>query len=499
MTTYYVSKNGSDANNGLGPDASHATNKPWLTIGKALGASGVPGGAAGHRLEIGPGVYRETIAPALTAPTVEIVVHGDPSNSSGFKDGSGVLVTGGEIRVTAYTTNETSAPSTNAVLDCNAKNFLTFENITWCGGNAFYAIDFNGAHHITLRNCVIFPRTTLSGSAVKIPSFGAVDGGIVIERCSAIGGDESCISVFLPRAGADYDANIQIRRCKFQNTNPSYGAIAVFSTGAGAGKPGGVDMVNSFVYGGGRAFMINDANLSTLIPCTAYNNVLITGNATALQANTSGQLLSDYNDIKGVSYYNNVSAGANDRASVNYSLLIDIGQSEMYGALPVSFGTPVSGSPQLGVGGTSPSATDFLGRISPAGGASTSAALGALERHDSWVKETSTVRTGTNALSCTGPGDQDFYFAVDVVSTTLSVWMRYDTTHATTNKPQALLLNGGECGVADQTATMTTAVDTWEQLSFTFTPTAKGIVTMRLVSRSAAGGGKAFADDFGQV
>lgn len=41
MTTYYVSPNGSDSNNGLGPDASHASNKPFLTIGKILGASGV--------------------------------------------------------------------------------------------------------------------------------------------------------------------------------------------------------------------------------------------------------------------------------------------------------------------------------------------------------------------------------------------------------------------------------------------------------------------------
>jgi hypothetical protein len=45
MATYYVSNSGgSDSNNGLGPDASDATNKPWLTIGKALGASGISSG-----------------------------------------------------------------------------------------------------------------------------------------------------------------------------------------------------------------------------------------------------------------------------------------------------------------------------------------------------------------------------------------------------------------------------------------------------------------------
>jgi hypothetical protein len=58
------------------------------------------------------------------------------------------------------------------------------------------------------------------------------------------------------------------------------------------------------------------------------------------------------------------------------------------------------------------------------------------------------------------------------------------------------VLNGEEIGVSEATATMTAAVDTWEQLSLNFTPTAKGVVTVRFISRSAAGNGKAFFDDF---
>lgn len=99
MTTYYISTEGSDSNNGLGPDASDATNKPWLTVGKALGASGI---SSGDTVYIGPGVYREEVSVAMTAPTGETFVIGDPGNAQGFKDSSGNLLSAGDVRLTAY-------------------------------------------------------------------------------------------------------------------------------------------------------------------------------------------------------------------------------------------------------------------------------------------------------------------------------------------------------------------------------------------------------------
>src|ERR1051325_3311383 len=99
MTTYYVSPSGSDSNNGLGPDASHASNKPWLTIGKALGASGI---ASGDIVYIAPGTYREVVTVNMTSATVETQVIGDPANAQGFKNGSGVLLAAGEIQWTCF-------------------------------------------------------------------------------------------------------------------------------------------------------------------------------------------------------------------------------------------------------------------------------------------------------------------------------------------------------------------------------------------------------------
>ena len=143
------------------------------------------------------------------------------------------------------------------------------------------------------------------------------------------------------------------------------------------------------------------------------------------------------------------------------------------------------------------SATDFTGRSRPNSLASAvNNAPGYIERHDIAAKETGTVHTASNAINLTGPGDHDFAVPVDATSTTIAVYCQYDTNHGTTNPPQMTVTNGTECGVADATTTAPTTAGAWSQLSLTFTPTAKGIVTIRLVSRAAAATGKAFFDDF---
>jgi len=120
---------------------------------------------------------------------------------------------------------------------------------------------------------------------------------------------------------------------------------------------------------------------------------------------------------------------------------------------------------------------------------------GALELHDTAAKETTTTDAGSVGIVISGPGSHEFLIPVDAASTTISVKMRYDSNHGTTNKPQAILLANGEIGVTTETKTMTSAADTWETLTFAAqTPTAKGVVTVRLVSRSDAPYGKCYAD-----
>lgn len=491
MTVYYVSPSGSDANNGLGPDASHASNKPWVSLGKALGAAGI---ASGDTVYVGPGTYREVLTLALASPTVTTSVLADPGNAQGFKDSGAVLLAAAPVVWTAYLTNDTTAPSASSIMNLNGRDFLLFDGFLFIGGGGTIITGTTtNSTDITYRNCTFLGSGLFSG--ITYTGLADIASNWTISRCVLFGA--TGISITLPTsASADYDSNFQIVNCLFLGSPSS--AVTIATSGAGAFKGGGVDVLNCTFLGKGASLATTSANVSTTIPCTIYNCITYTSSA-ALNANTAGQIVEDYNYIVSGTPRTNVSVGA---ASITGNppadaFLVEVGQGVLQGRAVRSFLTPMLGSPLLGFGNQAGAPTvDFLNRPRPAGGASINNGLGYLERHETGVKETSTVRTGSAALVLGGPADHEFDVPVDAVSTTLSIYGRYDTNHATTNKPQMLVVNGGECGVADATATMTVGVDTWEQLSLNFTPARAGIVTIRLVSRAAAGNGKAFFDDF---
>jgi hypothetical protein len=71
----------------------------------------------------------------------------------------------------------------------------------------------------------------------------------------------------------------------------------------------------------------------------------------------------------------------------------------------------------------------------------------------------------------------------------------FRNTSASATVPMGLDGTNGEIGVTAETLTMSVAAGGWETLTFTQqTPSAKGWVTVRLLSRSAAATGKAFFD-----
>lgn len=493
MTTYYVDfTNGNDANNGLGPDASHATNKPWKTIGKALGAAGI---ASGDTVYLAPGTYRETVTVAMASAVAETLISGDPANAQGFKTAAGVRVAAGDVIWTAYTTNDTTAPAAT-LLNLAGRDFLTFENIIFVGGTNCIVATATNSVNITLRQCTLLPGAVGPTTAlVNYTGLADVASNWTIDRCIFAGSGSQGIQIILPTSGvADYDSNFLIRNCVFIGLFTT--AINATSSGALANKGGGVDVLNCTIWGAPTSGVATpSANMSTSIPCTVYNSIIIAG--TALNANTSGQIVEDYNRLWATTARTNVSAGANSIATNAHALLVEVGQAVLMGRSIRPFLTPTSGSPLLGFGNQAGApSVDLLNRPRPAGGGSTAYAVGAYERHETAAQETGTVRTGANAINITGPGDHQFDVTVDAVLTTIAIYARYDTNHGAGNKPQMSVVNGTECGVVDATATMTAAVDTWEQISLSFTPARAGIVTVRLISRAAAGNGKAFFDDF---
>lgn len=499
MTTYYVApaaSGGSDSNNGLGPDASHASNKPFATIGKLIAASGVM--VSGDTAYLAPGTYREVVTVAVTSPVAETQILGDPANAQGFKDGSGNLVAPGDVIWTAYTTNDTTTPSTSPLLTLNGRDFLTFKNILFIGANnAISCVSATTTNSISIvfRDCSFIPAG-LSASIIEYVGLADIASNWIFDRCRFFGsvGGGQMIKITLPTSSvADYDTGFLIQNSSFI-VGSGHNGVYVDASGANSFKGGGVDIFNCFCLG--RMLTTGSSNLSTSIPSTCYNSVLISAGSSALAATTSGQILEDNNRISAASARTNVSAGSNSKSDMSHALLMEIGHELVTGRQLKPFGMPMASSPLLGRGATAGGPTvDILNRARPSGGASTSYAWGAFERHDTAVRETSVVDTGSNAIKITGPGDHDLFIPVDASLTTITIRVRYDTNHATTNKPQAVILNGEEVGVATETKTATGDVDTWETISFTpFTPTAKGFITLRLISRSAAGNGIAYFD-----
>ena len=495
MTTYYVDFiNGLDANNGLGPDASHATNKPWKTIAKLLGAAGMASGDTAYLSPAGP--FREVVTIAMTSAASETAIIGDPGNAQGFKTSGGVLVTPADVIWTAYTTNDTTAPSATILLTLAGRDFLTFQYITFIGGggspSVIGAASANSVN-ITIRDCKLISGH-MSTPMISYVGLADIVCNWTVDRCRFLGFAGNHIAMTFPTsAAADYDTNFQISTCEFNAAGAT--SINVGTSGAGAFKAGGVDVLNCVFNVRLSAIVTGTANLSTSIPCTVTNSLLICPGGPALSAITVGQIIEDFNRIISTTPRTNVSVGANSIDNFAHALLLDLGFSEQIGFAHRSYFTPMAGSPLLGFGSSGAPAVDILNRPRPAGGASILKAVGAYERHDTAVQETSVTQAGSSAIKIIGPGDHQFQIPVDAVSTVISIYTRYDTNHGAGTKPQAILLVNGAIGVVTETKTATVGVDTWEQLTFAAqTPTAKGVVTIRLVSRAAAGNGIAYFD-----
>lgn len=489
--------NGLDANNGLGPDASAVTNKPWKTLAKLLGAAGM---ASGDTAYLAPGSFREVVTVAMTSAVAETMVLGDPGNAQGFKTSGGVLVPPGDVVWTAHLTDDLTAPSATANLTLAGRDFLTFQNIVFVGGSAtttiITATATSGANNNVYRDCA-FLGIISATDLLRYDSAADVALNLTLDRCIFVT-TGTAVNVRLTRpSAADFDYNVQVVNCIFYVSGT---AVNVTSVGANAFNFGGVDVLNCDFLGCSSA-LVTPANTSTTIPCTIMN-CLIYARGAALSANASGQITENYNLIAATTPRTNVSAGANSISGnpPATALLLEFGQDRFSGRRTRPFLTPMPGSGVLNFGSSGAPSVDCLNRPRPAGSGLAATpgilnAAGAYERPDTAAKETTTTDAGGVGLVIVGPGNHDIPIPVDATATTLTIRARYDTTHAATNKPQVTLLANAVIGVTTQTVTMTAAVDTFETLTIgPFTPTAKGIITIRLVSRSAAGGGKAFFD-----
>lgn len=504
MATYYVRKTGSNSNGGTSAGAA------WQTIGKALTSA-----TGGDTVYVGAGVYRETVSVSASPSSLLTLIADVDGSQTGDV---------GEVRWTAYTTDDkTTGPSTY-LLNTNGKSYLKFVGFVLCGSNNYGLIGDSTSttpQHYTFEDCT-FLCGSYSGStysAVSLVGQNGVALDWLFDRCRFVGVATAASGGAFIRVSClgstAVDCAVVVRNCLF--VGPAANAIyLVAEAGGGDGSIiMGMDEMNfGFGYGGGTGGgggeiynntaigqdnFLTTATWNSGYAAVVYNNLLFTG--VGLNQGASGQIVQDYNVYHCPTALSGTLILASNEYSANaHAPLYHVGQEVQHGRQLRPFMTPYSQSPDwIGNHGTFTASVDLLNRPRPAGGgafnSTANKCVGCVERHDVAVKDSSVYDGSPNSIKITGPGDQDILIPLDTTATTISIKARRDGTYAGSPLPRATILANAECGVSQQQLTMTASANTWETLTFSaITATKKSWVTLRLSSTDTAGTGNAYFD-----
>lgn len=509
-----------------GPASGSASSLSWALdgawadprpiLGSNVFATNTCGVTTGDTVYIGAGTYRQvyTVGSNLGA-TFQSNGNLLSATAAYFNGMINIVgdVTGqftgdaGMVQLTAYTTNDKTAPSATTLLNLNGKSNLAFSNIMFVGGSArivLYGAAANpGAQNISWVDCAFTSAVNVALSTFSLSANSLIPLAWVFDRCLFFGPFNSTSaqgSILISgnpnaTAGQDFGLNIMVK-----NSVAYCGSSFLdFNTGGSGAKPGGISLRNCSIYTNLSAFQIA-AISSTSIPCSINDSLVIAGVTAALNANASGQLLESNNLIYATTPRTNVTAGTGSISDGSYAPLFHFGQERIW--LPPllrAFGEPMAGSPLLGFGNDGAQTPyDLRGALNPrpAGGSSALPAVGALERADTFVTDPSPIGTGTTPVKLTGPGYNDILWPVSASQVgqnrTITVKVQYDSNYSPGTPglyPAIELISKPQMGVGAQSVS-TTAGHAGSPQTLTlavFAPTAAGVLNIRLVSFDASG------------
>lgn len=493
MTTYFVSTDGSNSNNGLGPDASHGTNKPWLTLAKAIGTGSSL--SAGDEVYVAPGVYvsaETTVASGISSYASPTAVRGDPLNKQGFKNGSGVRTAPGLCWITPRTSVANMDADLVRYVQC-----INAPNEAACHGMQFYDLVLDGqALYMyavkldpTYSRGWRFERCRIYGGGPAFSTWTSawvVDYDLVVKNCIifSTGVVFDSLSGTAP-ASADIDLNILFE------SNLIFGAGFHYQfqlSPSGGNLAGGVRWKgNTFIGGGFNApFHFTAGRNSTVTPCRYEGNIIYNMAFAAVNCGTSGQMVDDgYNRIAvNIAPTNHTYAGTTKTGIAFDVVLPDLVSWGLEMPRGDWFGWTDSAASEKKFSAWTNTSTDFRGRTARPWGSG--ASIGYMQAQEV-AKDTSGAITGggSNSLKLTGKGEFSFYIPVDATGFTLSVTTK-STSYGGANYPQMIVMGNADIGVSsDTTATASSATEQVVTTS-TITPTAKGVMEVRLISRSTS-------------
>jgi hypothetical protein len=500
MATYYVSANRGSDLTGVGS----ATN-PWKTIGKAIGSSpAITLSGSGDTLYIEPGIYREVVSLGLS-PTAA-----GPLSIVGDCDGAGFLAGGYASPATGLVdwrgwTNDSTPLGSSACLNVVGKSYVTVKSLKIVGASntSKSCVYLNGAAlNWTFQDCVFVSCVNGAAVVIEITAAAGQAWNHTIERCDfvATGGGGYGLRLLAQQNPTEYGVNTLVQNCRFLGGSIGLN-IAVTGGGSGSALATGITVQSctglfcttfADIYG---ATAVNPTTPIGVYGC--YVGLCSTG----VKANNTTQVVENGNILYVTTPRSNVNAGAASITSAAPAIHCDDGRLTGLPSRP--FGEPSEVGVIGGWGnyGNVPT-VDLSNRNRPEGYSSPKAAAGALERHNTGAKDVTRQDVGLLAcLALVGPSSQDRPILVNAQSTTLSIRVRWDGNHGDAAKPQAILLANPEIGVASQTLTAVSTGGTgatpnaYETLTFApITPTAAGVVMLRMTSRAAAGNGAAYFD-----
>lgn len=440
----------------VGPTpAGSADGTSWANRYGSLNAAEDRPLAAGDVVYVAPGVYREMLTCDVSGSS------GNPITFIADITGGNTDGIGGTVRVTGSDNDQTQ--TRNSCISASSRNYRTFS------GFAFdMCITTNPL--VSLTNCAnwIIEDCSFSHSQRGIVATDAVT-DFTLRRCVFM---TSVYGVWFTSTSDRVASNNLVENCLFLGNGGG-------GHGLNIDRFSGMSVRNCLFHGhntyGCRVGTAAASGQVTINNCIFYNN------NGGIQGPTTAAIAENYNAFYGNQVdRSNTSTGANSNA---FPPLLEMPLLLSGYRLPWRFAAPSEWSPLRAIAGTNEATEDLQGITRPV--ASARKSWGAVQ-FSNIGRETTTVRTGTSSLRLADATRHQVFVPTDNVSTTFSVWVRWEANYAGT-LPRLIVKQPGQ---ADQTATATGSAGTWEQLSITLTPAAiPGYVVAELVSSNTATSG----------
>jgi len=457
MATRYCGIGGNDGNTGL----SWAQRK--LTLG---GVEDTPV-VADDVCYIGPGVYRELLICDVSGNA------GNPITYIADDTGENTDGVGGVVRITGSDNDQTETRAN--CITANGIDYRTFRGFVFDTTSGIEVNVVGSPENWIVEDCEFQP----SASAALLKFIGDTQTTCIVRRCKfySSGGSSTYAIEFESAAGLG-DADHLVANCIFETGG---------SRGVNIDDVGGIDFIQCTFAGCDTGIRITDALPGGHTVCNVYDSIFV-GCVTAMQSVNLGELVENFNTFyRNNTARTNVNVGANSQTypPLFVSQILNAGAGLVSGfKFPYQHGALSEWSQVAAITGTNEQSTDLHAKRRPATASKNS--WGAVQRTDMEV-ETGTVQAGTYARVLHDAGSVLVRrIPVTGVEITVTLYVRREANYAG-NLPRMIIK---QPGAADQITTSVAAVNTWEQLSDTFTPNAlPGYVEVWAQSRNTAAAG----------